>query len=112
MFILHAKRQQNDDLRGNEQSSNEVFYSWHVNIFSLKLLWEAHCKKRIREYCQTIYIIYTLYECNDKYFFFIGKDNTIHLLLFTAWQLSTHRMLIFQIKHYIHLKTTQFYFKG
>ena len=33
MFIVHAKRQQNDDLRGNEQSSNEVFYSWHVNFF-------------------------------------------------------------------------------
>ena len=33
MFILHAKVQQNDDLRGNEQSINEVFYSWHVNVF-------------------------------------------------------------------------------
>ena len=33
MFILHAKIQQNDDLRGNEQSINEVFYSWHVNVF-------------------------------------------------------------------------------
>ena len=38
MFIVHAKRQQNDDLCGNEQSRNEVFYSWHVNIFLLKML--------------------------------------------------------------------------
>ena len=46
MFIQHAKRQQNDDLRGNEQSINEVFYSWHVNVFHKnKNIFVLRCRK-------------------------------------------------------------------
>ena len=49
MIIMHAKRQQNDDLRGNEQSSNEVFYSWHVNI-SQKIIITSSMLKGYEKY--------------------------------------------------------------